>query len=82
MDAKPATEPEKIRKNLAEQVTSSVRWVECIEFMIENGVNTFIEFGPKKVLSGMLKKIDRNVKVISIDTLETFNSVKQELENL
>lgn len=82
VDAKPATEPEKIRKNLAEQVTSSVRWVECIEFMIENGVNTFIEFGPKKVLSGMLKKIDRNVKVISIDTLETFNSVKQELENL
>ena len=82
VDAKPATEPEKIRKNLAEQVTSSVRWVECIEFMIENGVNTFVEFGPKKVLSGMLKKIDRNVKVISIDTLETFNSVKQELENL
>ncbi len=82
VNAKPTTEPEKIRKNLAEQVTSSVRWVECIEFMIENGVNTFIEFGPKKVLSGMLKKIDRNVKVISIDTLETFNSVKQELENL
>ena len=82
VNAKPATEPEKIRKNLAEQVTSSVRWVECIEFMIENGVNTFVEFGPKKVLSGMLKKIDRNVKVISIDTLETFNSVKQELENL
>jgi [acyl-carrier-protein] S-malonyltransferase len=82
VNAKPTTEPEKIRKNLAEQVTSSVRWVECIEFMIENGVNTFVEFGPKKVLSGMLKKIDRNVKVISIDTLETFNSVKQELENL
>ena len=82
VNAKPATEPEKIRKNLAEQITSSVRWVECIEFMIENGVNTFVEFGPKKVLSGMLKKIDRNVKVISIDTLETFNSVKQELENL
>ncbi len=82
VNAKPTSEPEKIRKNLAEQVTSSVRWVECIEFMIENGVNTFIEFGPKKVLSGMLKKIDRNVKVISIDTLETFNSVKQELENL
>lgn len=82
VDAKPATEPEKIRKNLAEQVTSSVRWVECIKFMIDNGVNTFIEFGPKKVLAGMLKKIDRNVNVISIDTLETFNSVKQELGNL
>lgn len=78
--AKPATDIETIRENLAKQVTSSVLWVDSIRFMINKGVDTFIEFGPKKVLAGMLKKIDRNAKVISIDTIETLEAVKEELE--
>jgi len=82
VSAKPVTDPEEIKNNLAEQVTSSVLWVDSIKFMIEDGVDTFIEFGPKKVLAGMLKKIDKNVKVISIDTLETFELIKNDLETL
>ncbi|MFC1898232.1 ACP S-malonyltransferase [Candidatus Cloacimonadota bacterium] len=80
VDAKFTTNPDKIRKNLEDQVTSSVLWVDCIRHMIDEGVDIFIEFGPKKVLAGMLKKIDRNVKVISIDTVETLYAVKEELE--
>ncbi len=82
VNAKPVTDTNEIKNNLAQQVTSSVLWVDSIKFMIEDGVDTFIEFGPKKVLAGMLKKIDKNVKVISIDTIETFELVKNELETL
>ena len=82
VNAKPVTDTNEIKNNLAKQVTSSVLWVDSIKFMIEDGVDTFIEFGPKKVLAGMLKKIDKNVKVISIDTIETFELVKNELETL
>jgi len=82
VSAKPVTDTEEIKNNLAEQITSSVLWVDSIKFMVEAGVDTFIEFGPKKVLAGMLKKIDKNVKVISIDTINTFDSVKNDLETL
>ena len=82
VSAKPTTDIDKIKNNLAEQVTSSVLWVDSIKFMIEDGVDTFIEFGPKKVLAGMLKKIDKNVKVISIDAIETFELIKSDLETL
>lgn len=82
VDAKPVVDVEKIKENLAKQVTSSVLWVDSIKFMIQDGVDTFIEFGPKKVLARMLKKIDRKVKVISIDTLDTFETVKKNLEKL
>jgi len=82
VSAKPTTDIDKIKNNLVEQVTSSVLWVDSIKFMIEDGVDTFIEFGPKKVLAGMLKKIDKNVKVISIDAIETFELIKSDLETL
>ena len=82
VNAEAAVDPAKIRKNLEKQVTSSVLWVRSIQFMIDEGVDTFIEFGPRKVLAGMLKKIDRSVKVISIDSIETLDAVKNELELL
>ncbi len=82
VNAKPATDPETIRKNLSDQVTSPVLWVESVKYMINYGIDLFIEFGPKKVLAGMFKKIDRNIKVISIDTIETFNNMKEELRSL
>ena len=82
VNAKPVINTKKIKNNLAKQVTSSVLWIDSIKFMIEDGVDTFIEFGPKRVLAGMLKKIDKNIKVISIDTIKTFELVKNDLETL
>jgi [acyl-carrier-protein] S-malonyltransferase len=80
VDAKAATDSNTIKENLVNQVTSSVLWVDSVRYMIDEGVDTFIEFGPKKVLAGMLKKIDRKVNVISIDTVETLLAIKKDLE--
>ncbi len=82
VDALPVTEPQKIKDNLAKQVTSSVRWVDCVNYMIEQGVELFIEFGPQKVLAGMMKKIDRKMKVLSVDKLEEVDKTIVELESL
>jgi len=55
---------------LVKQIESRVRWRESVLLMINNGVNQFIEIGPGKVLSGLIKRIDRNVKVSAINTEE------------
>ena len=70
VDAKPTTNTLQIKENLQAQVTSSVLWVDSVNYRINQGIDVFIEFGPKKVLAGMIKKIDRKKKVISIDTFE------------
>lgn len=80
VDAKATTEISKIKQNLADQVTSSVLWVDSIKNMIDSGVEIFVEFGPKKVLAGMIKKIDKKVKVLSIDKLEDIETVLEKME--
>ena len=55
---------------LVKQIESRVRWRESVTRMIEKGVNKFIEIGPGKVLSGLVKRIDKNVKVSAINTEE------------
>jgi [acyl-carrier-protein] S-malonyltransferase len=55
--AAPVTEPEEIRRLLVEQVTGTVRWRECVAYMAEAGVDTFVECGAGKVLTGLLKRI-------------------------
>jgi [acyl-carrier-protein] S-malonyltransferase len=82
VDARPHTSPEKIRDNLKQQVTSSVLWVDCIIELINLGTNLFLEFGPKKVLAGMIKKIDRNAEIISLDTIQDLASAKEILEQI
>ena len=60
--AKPETDPEKIKINLNKQLTAPVKWTQTIQQMIADGATEFIEVGPGKVLLGLLRKIDRNVK--------------------
>ena len=55
---------------LIKQIESRVRWRESVLLMIDKGINQFIEIGPGKVLSGLVKRIDRNVKVSAINTEE------------
>ncbi len=64
--AEPVTDPAEIRKNLVAQLTSPVRWTQSVQRMIADGVNTFVEAGPGKVLQGLIRKIDRRVQVESI----------------
>ena len=51
----------KIKELLIKQITSKVKWRESIEYMINNGVKEFIEIGPGKVLSGLVKRINKDV---------------------
>ena len=64
------TDAESVKPLLEKQVSSSVRWQQSVEMMIADGVDTFIEIGPGKTLSGFMKKINRNVKVLNIEKTE------------
>ena len=59
-----------LRNLLVKQIESRVRWRESVLLMIDKGINQFIEIGPGKVLSGLIKRIDRNVKVSAINNEE------------
>ena len=68
--AKPENEVENIKQLLIRQITSRVRWRESLDYMIKNNVNEFIEIGPGKVLSGLVKRTNKNVKVFNIDSID------------
>ncbi|MBT7815100.1 MAG: ACP S-malonyltransferase [Gammaproteobacteria bacterium] len=61
---------EELKNLLVQQIESRVRWRESILLMVNKGINQFIEIGPGKVLSGLIKRIDKNVKVSAINTEE------------
>ena len=65
-----------IKDLLIKQIESRVRWRESVKYMIDNNVNHFVEIGPGKVLSGLIKRIDRNVKVSAINNEEDISVVK------
>lgn len=68
--AKPVTDKGEIKKMLFEQVTSPVRWEETIKNMISDGFDEFYEIGPGKVLQGLVKRINPDVKIFGIDKFE------------
>lgn len=63
-----------IKTLLRSQVMSSVRWEQCVRTMLGEGVDTFVEIGPGKVLSGFIKKIDKSVKVLNVENLESLKA--------
>ena len=62
--------PKEIKSLLISQIEKKVRWLESVEYMINNGVKNFVEIGPGKVLSGLIKRINKNVNVRSINSVE------------
>jgi len=60
----------KIKPLLIDQITSRVRWRESVNYMIKKGVTNFLEIGPGKVLSGLVKKINRDVEVSNINSID------------
>ena len=74
--AEPENSSEKIKSLLVKQIFSKVRWRESVLFMIKNGVNEFIEIGPGKVLSGLVKRISDKVSTKSINTIEEIKNLK------
>ena len=69
------SEPDQIKKLLIQQIESRVRWRESVNYMISKGTKHFIEIGPGKVLSGLIKRIDRNIKVSAINNEEDINTL-------
>ncbi|NLY67924.1 MAG: ACP S-malonyltransferase, partial [Tissierellia bacterium] len=77
VDAKPVAKKDEVKEKLVKQVSSSVLWQDSIEFLIEKNVDTFIEIGPGKSLTGFVKRIskalDKNVKAYHVNNIDTFN---------
>ena len=73
--ANPQSDSKKIKNLLIEQIEKPVRWRESVINMINFGVNRFIEVGPGKVLSGLIKRIDRNVKLNQVNNLEDIKNI-------
>lgn len=69
------TSPEPVKDLLCRQVSTSVRWQQSMERMIADGVDTFIEMGPGKTLSGFMRKINRNVTMMNIENMADFEKV-------
>ncbi|MBN2483410.1 MAG: ACP S-malonyltransferase [Candidatus Omnitrophica bacterium] len=73
--AKAHTNAEEIKQNLVTQMVSPVLWNGCVNFMAQTGVDTFVETGPSRVLRGLMRKINSQLKVINIEK-------KEDIENL
>lgn len=66
-DAVFMSEPQTIRESLVRQLNQPLLWEDSVKVMIQNGVDTFIEVGPRKVLSGLIKRIDGGVKIFNVE---------------
>ena len=75
VDGQPTVDPEKIRQNLARQITSSVQWVDSVQYIAAQGITDFLEIGPGNVLKGLIRKINPALQVYNIRT-------PQDIDNL
>ena len=67
---------DELKNLLIKQIENRVRWRESVGHMIKNGVNHFIEIGPGKVLTGLIKRIDKNVKINTINNESDIKDLK------
>ncbi len=79
VSARGNTQGSRVRTALSEQVAAPVLWKDSIEYLIENGVQTFVEVGAGKILSGLVKQINRDVRCLNIEDAE---SLRSSLESL
>jgi [acyl-carrier-protein] S-malonyltransferase len=79
VDAQAVTAGEEARDALIRQVTAPVRWLDSVREMIESGVTVFLEVGPGKVLTGLLRQIDRSVRVFNVEDSASLNSTMEKL---
>jgi len=74
VDAQPLRTAAEIKRELADQLTSCVQWNRSIEYMAAQGIDEFVEFGPGRVLTGLVRRIDRGVKVANVGDLASARS--------
>jgi [acyl-carrier-protein] S-malonyltransferase len=74
VDASATSAPDLLRDSLVRQVSAPVRWLESMQVLIQSGVDTFVEAGPGKVLSGLMRQTSREIKTLNVEdaaSLET-----------
>jgi len=81
-EARPVTSAEDVRAMLGEQVCGSVRWAACMQDLIDKGERLFIEMGPGTTLAGMMGRICKEAKVISIQDVASLEAAVAELKAL
>jgi [acyl-carrier-protein] S-malonyltransferase len=79
VDARPITAPQELRDALVRQVSSPVRWVESMQLLIGQGVDTFVEAGPGKVLSGLVRQTSRDVKTLNVEDAASLEATQAAL---
>ncbi len=77
--AQPETAADEIRQNLIAQVNGPVRWTETVEYMVSQGIDTFVEVGPGKVLTGLMKKTNREVTCVPVESPESIEALAADL---
>ena len=76
VDARATTAPDELRDALVRQVSAPVRWVESMQLLMSHGVDTFVEAGPGKVLSGLMRQISRDVKTLNVEDAASLETTK------
>lgn len=79
VDARATTAPDELRDALVRQVSAPVRWVDSMQLLIEQPVGTFVEAGPGKVLSGLMRQITRDVKTLNVEDAASLEATKAAL---
>ena len=80
VDALPTTKAEDFIKKMPEQIYSSVQWVKTLNYLFENGVDNYIEIGPNKILTGLVRKTLKDVKISAITTVADLEKYTDELK--
>lgn len=78
-DARPLQSGDQAREALVRQVSEPVRWLASVEFLISQGVQTLVEIGPGKVLSGLVRQIDRNLRCVNVEDQASLRAAREAL---
>jgi [acyl-carrier-protein] S-malonyltransferase len=78
-DARPVQSGDQAREALIRQVSQPVRWLASVEFLISQGVQTLVEIGPGKVLSGLVRQIDRNLRCVNVEDQASLRAAREAL---
>ena len=70
------TRPDEIRDELITQISACVQWKKSVDFMVKSGVTHFVEIGPGRALSGMVRRIDRSVNTFNLSDLDAVKNLK------
>lgn len=79
VDARATTAPAELRDALLRQVSAPVRWVESMELLLRQGISTFVEVGPAKVLSGLMRQINRDANCLNVEDAASLEAARAKL---